>query len=143
MTGQSVAVPQQTNGSRTIPGEPTADVTELRHGPRFRILQRCLVLPANLPPTDGAPAPEGWHCIAYNISALGIGITVPLKLREGTELSIRPWVLRGAEVLTARIVHTKPVGFLWFAGCELSKRLSESELEIWINASTSWLDGQQ
>jgi hypothetical protein len=92
---------------------------------------------------EGAPAPEGWHCIAYNISATGMGITVPLNLREGTELSIRAWGLRGSEGLTARIVHTKPVGFLWFAGCELSKRLSESELEIWINASTSWLDGQQ
>jgi PilZ domain len=139
---QPAVVPQQSKGSPKLPLEPTVSAIDLRHDERFRILQRCLVLPANLAPTEGAPAPEGWHCIAYNISATGIGITLPLNLREGTELTIRAWGLHGVDVLTARIIHTKAVGFLWFAGCELSKRLSEAELEIWKNASASWVDEQ-
>jgi PilZ domain len=142
MTSQPVLCKDLSTDSRVIPAEAEASAMELRDGERFRILQRCLVLTANLAGTEGAPAPEGWHCIAYNISATGIGITLPLNLREGTELSIQGWGLEGVETLTARIVHTKPVGFLWLTGCELTKHLSEAELEIWQSGSTSWLDEQ-
>jgi hypothetical protein len=140
MRRQFVGQKQKSESSRKRPVEGGTSDTELRRGTRFSILQRCLVRPTSLSVTDGALAPEGWQCMAYNISATGIGIALPLILCEGTELSIQRWDLPGLAALTARIVHTKPVDFLWFAGCALSKRLSDAELEIWKSGSASWMD---
>src|ERR1043166_7030226 len=60
---------------------------EMRTAARHRILQRCFVHPAK------ASGPEAWHCIAYNISATGIGVTLPMNLPEGTLCSVQAWGL--------------------------------------------------
>jgi hypothetical protein len=103
---------------------------ERRAFPRYLILQRCFVRLS--PCAQDVPRPEGWRCIAYNVSATGIGITLPLPVPLGSLLEIEAWQLPGARPLTARVVRTAPVEYLWFCGCELSQPLSEAELRIWI-----------
>jgi hypothetical protein len=102
--------------------DPTA---ERRKAPRRQVLQRCFV---RLPGTAG----DGWRCIAYDISAAGIGLAVPLPLKEGTTLEVEPWGLRGARPLRARVVHSRPLGFLWLCGCELTERLAGEDLQAWV-----------
>jgi hypothetical protein len=107
---------------------------EMRTGPRHRILQRCFATIAN------AAASDTWRSISYNISATGIGITLPLKLRVGTLLTIQAWGLPRACTLQVRIAHAREVDFVWFTGCEFSKRLSNAQLQVWQSGPLDWLD---
>jgi hypothetical protein len=111
-----------------------AAATECRTSPRYRILQRCLIRPAS------APGPEGWHCIAHNVSREGIGITLPLRLPAGTLLEVRPWGLPGAPVLRAEVVHSSLVEFVWFTGCRLAEPLSDRDLDTWRSGRMNWLN---
>jgi hypothetical protein len=110
---------------------------EMRTAPRSRILQRCFVQPAK---SSSLPA---WCCIAYNISATGIGVTLPVKPQKGTVLSIQAWGLPRACTIQARVVRVKLVDFLWFTGCEIMKRLSDTELRIWCSGPLDWLEDQR
>jgi hypothetical protein len=87
-----------------------------------------------------ASAREAWQCIAYNISAIGIGVSLPVELQEGTELSIRALGLPQACPLQVRIVRTNPMEFLWFTGCEFLNRLSDSDLAVWSSGPLDWVD---
>lgn len=110
----------------------SANYVEMRVGPRKPILQRCFVYPAR------KSAPQVWRCIAYNISTTGIAIALPMALPQGTILSVEPWDLPKAPALRVRIIHARTVDFYWFTGCELLKRLSETELEAWCSGSIDW-----
>jgi PilZ domain len=107
---------------------------EMRIAVRHSILQRCFVIPA-----EGSYS-EPWRCIAYNISATGIGVTVPMQVPVGTTLIVRPWRLPGAVPLRADVIHVRPVKGYWFAGCELSKRLTDDEMQIWRSAPVDWVE---
>ncbi|HEV8058226.1 MAG TPA: PilZ domain-containing protein [Gemmataceae bacterium] len=107
---------------------------EMRAAVRYLILQRCLVIPAEVSPS------ETWRCIAYNISATGIGVALPMEVPERTMLTIRPWNLPGALPLQAVVVHVQLVKGSWFAGCELSKRLSDDEVQTWRSGPVDWLE---
>jgi hypothetical protein len=76
-----------------------APEVERRGAPRHIILQRCLVWP------PGACRPEGWPCIAYNISTIGIGISLPCPLQPGVVLKVQAWGLPRARELEARVVE--------------------------------------
>jgi hypothetical protein len=102
-------------------------VTERRQAPRHLIKQRCVI---SLSGTDGPV--RGWSCIAYNISAGGIGVLLPLAVRPGTLLQIEPWGLPHAPTLLARVVHTKPLEFVAMCGCEFSTRLETQDLQAWL-----------
>ena len=106
---------------------------ERRVATRHPTLQRCCVWP------PGATGPNGLPCIAYNISTTGIGITMPLPLPKGHLLRIEPFALPGARPVKARIVHAKPVEFLWFCGCEFVEPISEEELRAWLVVKTGWM----
>jgi hypothetical protein len=107
---------------------------EMRIAVRYSILQRCFVIPAE------GPRAEPWPCIAYNISTTGIGITLPMRVPLRTKLTVRPWNLPGAVPMQAVVAHVRPVKGSWFAGCELSKRLTEDELQIWRSEPIDWLE---
>jgi PilZ domain len=107
---------------------------EMRIAVRYPILQRCFVIPA------GASFSESLRCIAYNISATGIGVVLPMQVPERTTLTFQPWNLPGALPLQAVVVHVRPVKGSWFAGCELSKRLSDEEVQTWRNGPVDWLE---
>ena len=109
---------------------------EFRTAARYSLLQRCLVWP------QGPRQAEPWRCIAYNISAGGIAITLPMPCQLGTILQIQAWELPGTRLLQARLVRTSPVEFLWFCGCELIDPLSSQELQQWCNGAKDWLDGE-
>jgi hypothetical protein len=109
---------------------------EMRVAPRYPILQRCFAHPAHLSTS------EAWRCIAYNISATGIGIALPERLLEGTLLTVHAWDLPGSRTLQARIIHSRPVESLWFTGCEWTRILSEGELEIWCSGPVDWVENQ-
>ena len=85
---------------------------DMRNAVRHPILQRCFVRPAR------APVPQPWQCIAYNISATGLGLTLPVQLPEGTVLTIEAWKLPRACPLQVRIVQTRLVELFWFTGCD-------------------------
>jgi hypothetical protein len=106
---------------------------ENRSHPRHRLLQRCLVRP------HGAPRVEGWRSIAHNISLSGIGITMPCPLESGTIIEIEAWGLQDVRRLEARVIHSRPVDFLWFCGCELVQQLREEELHAWLKGPLDWL----
>jgi hypothetical protein len=107
---------------------------EMRAAPRYPLLQRCFVHP------DGADAAKAWRCIAYNISATGIAVTLPTKPAPGAMLTMQAWGLPRARTLRARVVHTKLVDFFWLTGCELVGRLSDAELRVWQSGPRDWLD---
>ena len=119
-----------TRPSRTTAREVPA--AERRLARRHRVLQRCLVRP------QGAVGAQDWRCIAYNISTTGIGITLPYPAVPGTVVEIEAWGLPAALPLRARVLHSKPVGFLWFCGCELVSRLREHEVQDWRAGPTDW-----
>ena len=106
---------------------------EMRTSPRHPILQRCFVHPAN------APAHQPWQCIAYNISATGIGVALPIALPEGTVLTVRAWELPGAGPLCVQVVHTRQVHDFWFTGCEFPRLLTEAELFVWRTGPIDWM----
>ena len=115
-------------------GETAVLQIEMRAAPRYPIMQRCSVHPAKV------SASKAWRCIAYNISLTGIGVVLPVKLPEGTVLTIVAKNLPQAGSLQARIVQTRPVENSWYAGCELLKRLSDSDLQVWRNGPLDWLE---
>ena len=86
-----------------------------------------------------ASGPVGWPSIAYNISATGIGVTLPRPLPQGAVVEIEAWGLPSAPRLRARVVHSRFTDFLWFCGCQLAKPLSEEELRAWLKGPTDWL----
>ncbi len=106
---------------------------ERRRSIRYGLLQRCFVRP------EGAPVKGGWRCIAYNVSTTGIGVTLPYPLPVGTRLRVLAWDLPKARPLEARIARVWPVGFLWFAGCDLVGGLSDRELGPWLAGPLDWL----
>jgi PilZ domain len=110
-------------------GEAGALAVEYRSAPRHRILQRCLARPAG----SAAPA-EGWRSIAYDISATGVGVTLPVPLARGSMLEIEPYNLPGGRPLRARVVHAHRLEFVWLCGCELDRRLNDRELQTWLAA---------
>lgn len=118
------------NKGELAAGEANLSGSERRAAPRYMILQRCLVWSGVQ--GSNSRGPDGWHCIAYDISAVGIGLTLPLPVQAGTLLEIVGWGLTTSRPLRARVVHTTPVEFLWFSGCEFVDRLSESELSTWL-----------
>jgi hypothetical protein len=124
-------------GSRLPAVEAGIRRVEMRTGPRYRILQRCFASIATASPT------ETWRSIGFNISATGIGITLPVKLRPGTLLTIHAWGLPRACALQVRIAHSRKVDCVWFTGCEFTKRLSSAELHIWRSGPLNWLDEQE
>jgi hypothetical protein len=107
---------------------------EMRAAVRYPILQRCFVIPAQV------SFSEAWRCIAYNISATGICVALPMQVPERTTLTVRAWNLPGALTLQAVVVHIQPVKGSWFAGCELSKRLSDDEVQTWRSGPVDWLE---
>jgi hypothetical protein len=108
-------------------------VIEWRASPRQRILQRCFARPV------GKKSTEGWRCIAYSISTLGIGLAMPLALPVGTLFEIEPWDLPGTRPQQVRVVRTCPCEFLWFCGAEFLSPLGDKELHAWVTAPRDWL----
>ena len=106
---------------------------ERRRSPRSRIVLRCLARPAGRqPPAHPADRPEGWRCIAYDVSATGVGVALPFRPAVGTELEVEPWNVPGAGPVLARVVHAHPLEHLWLCGCELAAPLSNPELRAWV-----------
>lgn len=106
---------------------------EMRLSRRHLTLQRCLVCPVE------AGEAEGWRCVVYDVSRHGLGLTLPLPVRPGTLLTVKPYDVCDRRPLTVRAVRTTPVGWLWFCGAELLAPLSEEQLQAWLEASTDWL----
>ena len=99
---------------------------ERRRATRHRIVQRCFVRLA------GVSGTSGWRGIAYNISATGIGIALPLPLWRGVSLVIEPHAMPGARPLRAEVAHVHPLEWAWLCGCQLADPLSERELRAWL-----------
>ena len=103
---------------------------ERRGMPRFPILQRCFVWPGTR--SSDPAAPPGWRCIAYNISATGVAVALPLPIQPGRVLEIEPWQLPGVGLLRATVVRISPVQYVWFCGCEWIEPLNNASLQAWI-----------
>jgi hypothetical protein len=114
--------------------EPGNNRIELRVARRVPIIQRCFVYP------DGKPPTEAWRCIAYNISATGVGVTLPVWLPAGTVLTIEAWGLPIACPLRARVVQSRQLQFFWFTGCMMLKRLPNDDFHAWRSGRLDWLD---
>ncbi|HTK73907.1 MAG TPA: PilZ domain-containing protein [Gemmataceae bacterium] len=111
----------------TAPAPVAAPVShERRSAPRHSLIQRCFAKPAS------SAEAEGWRCIVYNISAAGVGITLPLPLKNGAVIYIEPWNLPGAKPVHARIVRSSPLEYVWLCGCEFLSRLTDDELRAWL-----------
>jgi hypothetical protein len=99
---------------------------ERRAAARYPCLQQCLARP------EEAPGTGDWHAIVYNLSANGVGLTLPYPVQTGTVLVIQPWGREKARSLRAQVVRSSPVAFVWFHGCELIDPLSGEELQAWL-----------
>jgi hypothetical protein len=108
-----------------------AQAIERRAAERYPILQRCVVRPAN------GPGGDGWKCIAYDVSTVGIGVAVPCQLTVGTVLAIEPADLPGAQTVEARIVRVAPLAHLWLCGCEFTAPLADTRLRDWLAGTTA------
>src|SRR5205814_9515291 len=82
-----------------------------------------LLLLRRQPPSTLFPYTTLFRSIAYNISAGGIGITLPCPLRDDSLLDVEAWNLPGAPRLRARVVHARFFDFLWF--CRSEEHTSE------------------
>jgi hypothetical protein len=109
---------------------------ERRAAPRYPILQRCLVRP------PGRAGAADWRCIAYNISATGVGITLPYAPPAGTVLEVEAWGAPAARPVLARVVRAAPAAFLWFCGCEFVTPLAPDELRAWLATRLDRLPGE-
>jgi hypothetical protein len=110
---------------------------DMRTVTRYPLLQRCFVHPVKTAET------QAWRCVAYNSSALGIGVALPVQLPTRTLLTIHACNLPRACPLEVRVIHAKPVDMFWFTGCEMLRRLSEEELRIWCSGPLDWVDNPQ
>jgi hypothetical protein len=99
---------------------------ERRAALRHRCIQKCLARP------EGATGSGDWHAIVYNLSATGVGLTLPYPVQPGTVLHIQAWGRDKARSLRARVVRSSPVAFLWFHGCKLIEPLSSAEIQAWL-----------
>src|SRR5262249_32669531 len=99
---------------------------ERREAPRQTIMAMCRVRLA------GQPEAREWRCVAYNISQVGIGLTVPCPLQPGASGSIVPWDRPHAPPMVARRGRTVAASFFCLCGCALLTPLSEAELAEWI-----------
>jgi hypothetical protein len=107
---------------------------DMRTATRQQMLQRCFVHSAK------AGGPQAWRCIAYNISATGIGLALPVQLNEGTVLTIRAWELPRAGDLQACVVRATLIESYWFTGCEFVRRLKDSEVRVWSSGALDWVE---
>jgi len=62
---------------------------------------------------------------------------LPLPIERGAEVDLEPWNLPAAPPLRARVVYTSRLEFVWLAGCELSRRLTDEELAAWLATATT------
>jgi hypothetical protein len=108
-------------------GAPAQRGAERRAAVRYPLVQECLVRPRGA----SLPGAGDWHGIAYNLSATGVGIALPYRLRLGAELTVEAWG-RDAPLLRARVVRVRPAGSLWFHGCALAAALAAADLRAWL-----------
>jgi hypothetical protein len=83
---------------------------------------------------------QSWQCIAFNISATGVGVTLPICLQPGTMLTIHAWGLPDAVPLKAQVVQATSVEFVWFSDCRLLSRLNDAQLQSWRSGSLDCAD---
>jgi hypothetical protein len=110
---------------------------EMRATARHPILQRCFVHPPSAPPG------RAWQCIAYDVSARGVGVALPVRMAKGTLLTIHAFELPRACPLQVRVVQAKQVEFVWFTGCELLTKLTPAELRTWRSGPRDWVDKEK
>src|SRR5262245_30429196 len=107
---------------------PATPPVERRAATRYAIVRRCFVRLVGRP-----AAVQGWRCIAYNVSATGVGLTLPLPLQPGTRIEVEGWRLSGGRPARAVVVRTEPVEYVWFCGCEFEAPLEPEELYSWLS----------
>src|SRR5205085_747166 len=69
-----------------------------------------------------------------NITADGVGLHMDEPLAEGTVVIVEPFHVSEARTLLARVARLTPESGGWLHGCELTTRLSETELHTWLYA---------
>jgi hypothetical protein len=114
------------SSSQEQPTEPIIDLTltgpdrraAVRHVCRQRHPCRYLVRPTMQP----LPA------FVHDVSATGLGLILPQPIAPGTALMLHlPGRRRGIScVHSARVVHVRPYGGGWLAGCRLTQPLTEA-----------------
>jgi hypothetical protein len=109
-----------------LTGGAGALAIEYRAAQRHRILRPCFARPAEV------TGSEGWRAIAYDVSAVGVGVALPLPLQPGTTLEVQAADSRLARTLRARVVYATPLEFVWLCGCELIDRLGDQEMQAWL-----------
>jgi hypothetical protein len=95
-------------------------------------LQKCFAWPGS------AEGGSGLRCIAFDISAVGIGLALPMALPPGSTVTVRGWGLPDAPPLRAQVAHAKRVEGVWFTGCAFPEPISDEELSRWTKLSLGW-----
>jgi hypothetical protein len=106
---------------------------ERRAARRFKMVQRCLVWPRL------ASSEESWHCLVYDLSAVGISVCLPCPLPEGTILKIEAWGEPAMPPLLVRLIQCSRAHHIWLSGCEILNPLDKHELENWLARPLSCL----
>ncbi|HZU38781.1 MAG TPA: PilZ domain-containing protein [Gemmataceae bacterium] len=106
---------------------PTTQLAEDRRAAvRYRCLRDCIVR------LEGAtPGVGDWPGMTYDLSVIGVGVTILYPLALGTVLIIEKFG-RSARPLHARVVRSVPMEFVWLHGCQLTTPLNEAELQEWL-----------
>jgi hypothetical protein len=116
--------------SSNVPAEEVATTAEpaeeRRAAIRYRCLRDCIVR------LEGAtPGVGDWPGMTYDLSVIGVGVTILYPLALGTQLIIEKFG-RNARPLHAKIVRSVPMEFVWLHGCQLLAPLTEAELQEWL-----------
>jgi hypothetical protein len=93
---------------------------------RYRCLRDCVVR------QDGTPGVCYWPGMVYDLSVLGVGVTILYPLAPGTRLVIEKFGRGSARTLHATVVRSAPLEFVWLHGCRLQTPLTEAELHDWL-----------
>jgi hypothetical protein len=100
---------------------------ERRAAVRYRCLRNCVVR------VEGGTSGVGdWPGMTYDLSVIGVGVSILYPLAVGTELVIEKFGPSSAPILRARVVRSVPLEFVWLHGCQLVTPLTEAELHEWL-----------
>lgn len=106
-------------------GAPPAQ--ERRAAVRYRCLRDCVVRLEG-----GTPGVNDWSGMVYDLSVIGVGVTILSPLAVGTHLVIEKFGRGSARTLYATVVRSAPMEFVWLHGCQLKTPLTEAELHDWL-----------
>jgi hypothetical protein len=111
---------------------PTTNPAEERRAEPRRVCHKHCLVRFDRWHLDGQAGSVGAEGCLSDLSARGVGLLLRTALPAGATLTITTFGLAVAPMAPAHVVRCVPVGRCWRHSCCLKRRLSEEELQGWL-----------